>query len=187
MLKAIIAREFLNNILNLRFMVGLVLCVVVTIACVMILAHDYQQELADYNLRVNLQDEFLDNYAHQNRLYMMIRPQKPPERFRPLIIGIPSNTDLKSFDDNPLPILFPPLDFLFIVTIIMSLLAILFSYDAIAGERQNGTLRLVIANSVSRAKILLGKCIGGMASLLIPFILSLLVGALYISINQNIQ
>ena len=68
MLKTIIAREFLNNILNLRFMVGLVLCLIVTIACIMILAHDYQQELADYNLRVNLQDEFLDNYAHRNRM-----------------------------------------------------------------------------------------------------------------------
>ena len=187
MIKTIIAKEFLNNILNLRFMIGLVLCIIITIACVVILTHDYQQELADYNLRVNLQDEFLDNYAHRNRLFMMIRPQKPPERFRPLIVGIPSNVDLESFDDNPLPILFPPLDFVFIVTIIMSLLASLFSYDAIAGERQNGTLRLMVANSVSRAKILLGKCIGGMASLLIPFILSLLVGALYIELNPNIQ
>ena len=56
MLKTIITREFLNNILNLRFMIGLVLCIIVTFACIMILAHDYQKELADYNLRVNLQD-----------------------------------------------------------------------------------------------------------------------------------
>ncbi|MFB0554320.1 MAG: ABC transporter permease [Phycisphaerae bacterium] len=92
-----------------------------------------------------------------------------------------------SFDDNPLSILFPPLDFLFIVTIIMSLLAILFSYDTVTGERQKGTLRLVISNSVSRVNILLGKWIGGMISLLIPFILSLLTGAIYISINPSIQ
>jgi ABC-type transport system involved in multi-copper enzyme maturation permease subunit len=94
---------------------------------------------------------------------------------------------VESFDDNPLPILFPPFDFLFIVTIIMSLLAILFSYDTISGERQSGTLRLVIANSISRTKILFGKLVGGAASLLIPFILSLLVGALYISVNPSIQ
>ena len=97
------------------------------------------------------------------------------------------NESLNSFDENPLPILFPPLDFLFIVTIIMSLLAILFSYDAITGERQSGTLRLMIANSVSRTTILFGKFIGGIASLIIPFILSLLVGALYISVNPSIQ
>ncbi|MHC4455742.1 MAG: ABC transporter permease subunit [Planctomycetota bacterium] len=187
MLKAIIAKEFLNNILNLRFMIGLILCIIVTIACIMILAHDYQQEMADYNLRVNSQDEFLSNYAHRGRLYWMIRPQKPPERFRPLIVGIPGNVGLESFDDNPLPILFPPLDFLFVVTIIMSLLAILFSYDSITGERQSGTLRLMISNSIPRAKMLLAKWIGGTASLLIPFILSLLVGAIYISLNSNIQ
>jgi len=187
MLSAIISREFLSNILNLRFIVGLVLCVIISVACVMILTHDYQQEMADYNLRVNLQDEFLSKYAHSNRMGGMITSQKPPERFRPLIIGIPREANLGSFDDNPLPVLFPPLDFLFIVTIVMSLLAMLFSYDAITGERQRGTLRLVISNSVPRAKILLAKFIGGTTSLLIPFILSLLAGALYISINPAIQ
>jgi len=187
MLKTIITREFFNNILNLRFMIGLVLCIIVTIACVMILVHDYRQELADYNLRVNLQDEFLDNYATYDRLFWLIPRQKPPERFRPLIIGISGDENVESFDNNPLPILFPHLDFLFIVTIIMSLLALLFSYDAVTGERQKGTLRLVISNSISRTTILFGKFIGGTASLLIPFILSLMVGALYISINPSIQ
>jgi ABC-type transport system involved in multi-copper enzyme maturation permease subunit len=187
MLKTIIAREFSNNILNLRFIIGLVLCIIVTIACIMILAHDYQQELADYNRRVNLQDEFLSNYATMGRMFRMIPHQKPPERFRPLIIGISGNENSKSFDDNPLPILFPHLDFLFIVTIIMSLLAVLFSYDAVTGERQRGTLRLVVSNSISRTKVLFGKFVGGTASLLIPFVLALLVGLLYNNLNPNIQ
>ncbi|HUU16747.1 MAG TPA: ABC transporter permease subunit [Sedimentisphaerales bacterium] len=189
MLKTIIAKEFLSNILDLRFIVGFVLCIIVTIACIMILAHDYQQEMKDYNARINLEDEILDNYAPAElvRLLGMVRTQKPPERFRPLIIGIQGNENLGSFDDNPLPILFPPLDFLFIVTIIMSLLAMLFSHDAIAGDRQSGTLRLVISNSISRTTILFGKFIGGIASLIIPFILSLLAGVLYISISPAIQ
>jgi len=187
MLKTIIKREFLNNIFNLRFMVGLVLCVIITVACIIILAHDYRQKMEDFYLRVNLQDEILSNYATRGRIIAMYPDQKPPERFRPLIIGISGNENVESFYDNPLPILFPPFDFLFIVTIIMSLLAILFSYDAITGERQRGTLRLVTSNSISRTKILFGKWAGGTASLLIPFILSLLVGALYISLNTSIQ
>jgi len=189
MLKTIIAKEFLHNILDLRFIVGFVLCIIVTIACIMILAHDYKQEMKDYNDRINLEDEILDNYAPAalDRLLGMVSTQKPPERFRPLIIGIQGNENVGSFDDNPLPILFPPLDFLFIVTIIMSLLAMLFSHDAIAGERQNGTLRLVISNSISRTTILFGKFIGGIASLIIPFILALLAGVLYISVNPAIQ
>jgi ABC-type transport system involved in multi-copper enzyme maturation permease subunit len=189
MLRTIIAKEFLNNILNLRFMIGLVLCLIVTVACIMILAHDYRQQMKDYNARMNIQDEILDNYAvaKRERTIQMFHPQKPPGRFQSLIIGIPGNEASESFDYNPLPILFPPLDFLFIVTIIMSLLAMLFSYDAIAGERQSGTLRLVISNSVPRTTILFGKFIGGSASLLIPFILALLTGVLYVSINPAIQ
>jgi len=186
-LKVVAARELLDNLLNLRFIIGLVLCLVVTVACIAILAHNYRSELDDYNRRVNMQDDFLSHYATEDALVVTNRQQQPPERFRPLIVGIPRDEALQSFDDNPLPILFPHLDFVFIVTIIMSLLAILFSYDAITGERQSGTLRLVIANSVPRTTILLGKFIGGTASLLIPFILALLVGVLYINLNPNIQ
>jgi ABC-type transport system involved in multi-copper enzyme maturation permease subunit len=187
MLRTLIKRELLNNILNLRFLIGLVLCLLATIACIVILAHDYRQELADYSHRINLQDEFLSNYATRGRMFRTVPTQKPPERFRPLIIGISGAENTNSFDENPLPTLFPSLDFLFIVTIIMSLLAILFSYDAITGERQSGTLRLVIANSIPRTTILFGKFIGGTASLIIPFILALLVGVLYVNLNPNIQ
>lgn len=187
MLKSIITKEFLDNILNLRFIVGFILCIIITLSCVIILSHDYQKEMKDYSLRVSLQDEFLDNYAHTNRIGGMNIPQKPPEQFRPLVIGIPREADLGSFDDNPLPVLFPPLDLIFIVTIIMSLLAILFSYDAIAGEREKGTLKLMISNSISRANLLFGKWIGGTVSLLIPFIFSLLISTIYITINPRID
>ena len=186
-LKAIIAREFLNNLLNLRFLIGLVLCLIVTVACIVILSHDYRQELADYSLRVNLHEEFLSKFALANWINQMMPGQKPPERFRPLIIGIPGNETQNSLDDNPLTILFPRLDFLFIVTIVMSLLALLFSYDAVTGERERGTLRQMISNSVSRTTILLGKFLGGTASLLIPFILALLAGVLCINLNPNVR
>ena len=187
MLRTIISKELLDNLLNLRFTVGFVLCVILTVSCVMILTHDYRQELKDYNIRLSMQDDFLSKYAHTNRLNPVIDPQKPPEIFRPFVIGIPRDADLGSFDDNPLQAVFPPLDLLFVVTIIMSLLAVLFSYDAVAGEREAGTLRLIASNSLSRAKILLGKWIGGTVSLLIPFIFSILAGGLYITLQPDLQ
>ncbi len=187
MLRTIISKEIFDNLLNLRFVVGFILCVILTVSCVMILTHDYRQELKDYNIRLSMQDDFLSKYAHTNRLNPVIRPQKPPETFRPLVIGIPRDADLGSFDDNPLQAVFPPLDLLFIVTIIMSLLAVLFSYDAVAGEREAGTLRLIASNSLSRAKILVGKWIGGTVSLLLPFIFSILAGGLYITLQPDLQ
>lgn len=187
MFKAVIKREILDHLLSLRFIVGLILCIAVTFTCVIILTHDYDQELKDYNQRIAMQDNFLNNYAHANRIGPMIRLQKPPEQFRPLIIGMQKDADLGSFDDNPLPILFPPLDLVFIVTIIMSLMAILFSYDAICGEREKGTLKLMVSTGISRANILFGKWIGGTISLTIPFILSLLMGLLYITFHPRVQ
>ena len=68
MLRTIITKEFTDNILNLRFIVGFVLCIVITLSCAIILSHDYQKDLKDHSLRVSLQDEFLDNYAHTNRI-----------------------------------------------------------------------------------------------------------------------
>ena len=66
-------------------------------------------------------------------------------------------------------------------------MAIMFSYDAVSGERESGTLKLMVSNSLSRAKILFGKCIGGTTSLLIPFIFSLLVGGIYVTIHPAIH
>ena len=110
MLKTIITRELLNNILNLRFMIGLVLCIIVTITCIAILTQDYQQKMTDYNLRINAEDDLIRNYATSfvnltghtyASLHKIIHPQKPPERFRTLIIAIPGKEELESIDDNP--------------------------------------------------------------------------------------
>jgi ABC-type transport system involved in multi-copper enzyme maturation permease subunit len=190
MFRTLVKRELLNNILNLRFLIGLVLCLLATIACIMILARDYRQEMKDYDAAKNLQEEILAGDAAPKDLSLVeqaLRARKPPERFRLLVVGIPGDEEAELFDYNPLPLLFPPLDLLFIVTIIMSLLALLFSYDAVAGERQSGTLKLVVANSISRAQVLLAKVVGGTVSLLIPFVLALLISVLYVAVHPAIQ
>jgi ABC-type transport system involved in multi-copper enzyme maturation permease subunit len=186
MIRTIISKEIFNNLHNLRFSVGMALSVVLTLLCVIILTGQYDREMKDYNARISLQNDFLDHYAHTHRINGMITPQQPPERFGPLITGMPRDTDLGSFDDNPLPALFPNIDFMFIVSVIMSLLALLFSYDALTGEREHGTLRMIAVYPVRRAVILLGKWAGGVLSLMIPLGLSLLVSAIYISLHPGI-
>ena len=187
MLRVFIEHEIQNNLFNLRFLIGLILCIVLTISCTAILTHDYKKEMQDYALRRDMQDDFLDNYAHTNRLGPLMRQQKPPENTRPFIIGMQRDADLGSFDDNPLPALFPPLDLIFIVTIIMSLMAILFAYDAVTGEKEKGTLKLMLSNPFSRAVLLLGKWIGGTVTLFIPFLLSIILGTIYIVLHPAVQ
>lgn len=186
MIRTIISKEIFNNLHNLRFSVGMALSVVLTLLCVIILTGQYDREMKDYTARISQQDDFLSHHAHTNRIGGMITPQQPPERFRPLITGPPRDTDLGSFDDNPLPVLFPNIDFMFIVAVVMSLMALLFSYDALTGEREHGTLRMMAVYPVRRAVILLGKWAGGVLSLMAPLGLSLLVSVVYISLHPRI-
>ena len=61
-----------------------------------------------------------------------------------------------------------PLDAPFVVTVVLGLLAILLTFDAIAGEQESGVLRLVLAHPVPRIALLLGKLAGAFLTLAIP-------------------
>ena len=45
--------------------------------------------------------------------------------------------------DNPFMDMFASMDVVFILEVILSLMALIFAYDALAGEYERGTLRLV--------------------------------------------
>ncbi len=69
--------------------------------------------------------------------------------------------------------LFAAPDLLYIVKILLSLIALLFAYDAVSGEREAGTLKLVLSGGVSRAQFVTGKLLGGFAALMVPFLVAL--------------
>ena len=100
---------------------------------------------------------------------------------RSSMVSTDVNNSLKDsrFGLNPIFAVFGELDLAFIVKMILSLFALLFSYTAISGERETGTLKLVLSNSVGRAKYIIGKTIGGLIplflTLLIPLLISLIM------------
>ena len=80
---------------------------------------------------------------------------------------------------NPLAGLLRIPDLVYVVSVVLSLLAILFAFDSICGEKESGTLRLILSNAVPRDSILLGKWLGGYAVLIVPFLIALLGGLGY--------
>ena len=82
-------------------------------------------------------------------------------------------------------------DWTFIIGYILSLIALIFTFDAISGERERGTLRLMLANSIPRRTVLIGKFLGALISTTIPFMLAVLVNLLILStasaVHLNIQ
>jgi ABC-type transport system involved in multi-copper enzyme maturation permease subunit len=73
--------------------------------------------------------------------------------------------------------LFAPPDLLYIVKVLLSLVALLLSYDAISGEKERGTLRLVLSFPVARADLVLGKMAGALAVVWVPFALLFLAAS----------
>ena len=61
---------------------------------------------------------------------------------------------------------------------VLSLIAILFTFDSISGERERGTLRLMLANSIPRHTVLLGKFLGALISISAPLTLAVLMNLL---------
>ncbi len=82
------------------------------------------------------------------------------------------------YSDEPILAVFRSLDLSFIVTVVLSLFAILFTYDAINGERQAGTLRLVFAHAVPRAGYVAAKFAGLWLAAAVPLLLAALLGLL---------
>ncbi len=80
------------------------------------------------------------------------------------------------YSDDPIYAVFRFIDFSFIVHVVLTLLAILFTYDAINGERESGTLQLALSNAVSRSKYIAAKFLGSWLGIMIPIALSIIVG-----------
>ena len=78
-------------------------------------------------------------------------------------------------------------DWAFITAYVLSLIALLFTFDSISGEREHGTLRLILSNSVPRHTVLIGKFLGALISVSIPFTLAALMNLLMVSTASGVH
>ena len=79
------------------------------------------------------------------------------------------------------------IDWVFIITYLLSFIPLLFTFDALSGEREQGTLRLCLANPISRPVLLIGKFLGTLITVLIPFVFAVLLNLAVISADSWTQ
>ena len=72
------------------------------------------------------------------------------------------------------------IDWVFIIGGLLSLMALLFTFDAFIGEKERGTLKLVMSQSLPRHTLLLGKFLGAMLALVIVLGLAIVVNLLLV-------
>jgi ABC-type transport system involved in multi-copper enzyme maturation permease subunit len=147
MLRQLIAKEILTNLLSWRVSFAFFILLPLVVISTYVLCNDYAQRQRDYDAKVALHKQA----AGTDR----IKVDRPPSPLMAIIGGATITTGdtvhlsyydaprIKGgFDQTPIFYIFQRTDYVFIIGIVMSLLALLFSYDAISGEREHGTLRL---------------------------------------------
>ncbi len=192
MLKTLIRRELLNNLMTFRFAAVMLITLLLVVANTAVLIQDYEQRVESYNDAVKIHYEGLRKAKTYSTMYLFVdRAPNPLSIFNVgldkrlgNLIGIwhgfvPTLWDTEMHGtDNPFIAFFSSIDIVFIFEVVLSLMGLIFAYDAIAGERERGTLRLVLAQPVRRGQILLAKYISAMLCLLVPLLLSLLLALL---------
>ena len=63
----------------------------------------------------------------------------------------------------------------------------LFAFDMVSGEKEKGTLRQSLSNSLKRPILIIGKWIGGFTSLILPFLIAVLLGTILVTLSPLVQ
>ena len=202
MLLRLLHKEMLSHVLSLRFAVAFVIVCVVVIGSFYLTNIEYRGWSAEYAARQRrygdrTREIFKEQWPN-TRAWRLFRDEgtghavlDPPMAAvaqgltpaLPAAIGVTrggwTNVD-RNASRNPLLGLYQAPDFVYVVGIVMSLLAVLFMFDAVCGEKEAGTLRLMLASGVARHEVLLSKWLAGCVVLWAPFLVATGAGVGYI-------
>jgi ABC-type transport system involved in multi-copper enzyme maturation permease subunit len=171
------------------------------IACVLILLsvytgiQDYKRDVANYDESRKLVDQEMQ--ALTNWGNFSTRVSRVPDPMEIFVAGVNNDVGRRStisgssevklrgstYTEETLFALFRYFDLSFIVQVALSLLALLFTYDAVNGERETGTIQLAFSNPVPRAQFILGKFIGAFLGLILPLLVPILLGVLLVMVT----
>lgn len=189
MIWKIAKKEFLLNLMTFKFAIGTILSMVLICVFVPVLAMAYQERLKIYNENIAYNEAELRKVT----VYKNITPTiyRPPSVLAVFSEGLEKqlgNSATIEYDEVPeitgaaanyYLSIFSIFDASLIFKIVISVLALLVAYDAISGERERGTLRLILSNTAARHQVLLGKLLAGLMVLVVPvtsaFVLGLVI------------
>ena len=201
MIVTLIRRELLDNLMTFRFAAAVFIMLLLVVANTAVQIKDYEHRLTDYNVAVKTHHQQLQNKKTYSAGGLHV--DRPPNPLSIFNIGldkqlgnqvevyfgfVPTLWDAKMHgSDNPIMNIFSSIDIAFIFKIVLSLLALIFAYDTLAGEREQGTLRLVLAHPVRRGHILSAKYMSAMICLLLPLLMSVSLALILLTTSTAIS
>ncbi len=185
-MRSVFRKEILENITTYRFFMLMALLLVLIIVSLIVSYGDYRLRVENYNVlkpmgtetdRVILPPQPLSIFAkgldaNLGRLYNLS------------VLGIEVHSSQQSI--NRLFSLFAVPDMLFVIRVILAFIAVLFSFDTISGEKEQGTLKLMLAVGAKRGEIIAAKLLGRFVLVFVPFALLFLGGALLVSLLPDV-
>lgn len=184
MLLTLLNRELRSHLLTYRFALSTGLLFILLVGSATILGVNYDRRLDAFTEAQLAREQKLAEATDFRTLqWQGMQQEKPPNPLSVFTVGLERELSRsvtiasraepslgRSKFSNPLFVLFPAPDFLYIVNIVGSLLAILFAFNAISGDHEDGTLRLVMSHPVPRHTMLLAKWLGGYLALVLPLL-----------------
>lgn len=204
MFKTIFIKELQNHIYSLRFQVSFLIVLLVFIIGSAGFIMTFSTEQDQYTEYSNNRTETLKQLASESATQLAIR--RSAFKFSPRGSSVMSdcsekvlpnkihysaynvfNFEVEPGSSNPLIKISQSLNWSFIVTIVLSFMALLFAFDSVSGEKEQKTLALSFSNGVSRGTVLFGKFSGIVSVLLITGIVGIIISLLIIIVFGNVQ
>jgi len=197
MLLYIIRKETIANITSLKYFLTILLMIIIFTASGFVFVNRYIQEINAYSINYNknfsgLNDKsknFSELVNYKQTIY------RKPKLMQLFCDGfektLPNTIKMDIFSiDNPEVVsttnfFFSRLtnvDWVFIISLILSFVALILSFDSFSEERERGTLSLILSNTVPRYKLILGKYISVILTLMIPLVIGLLINLIIVSL-----
>jgi ABC-type transport system involved in multi-copper enzyme maturation permease subunit len=188
----LVEKELKNLLLSPKFVATFAACTVLILVSVFAGIVEYRAGSAQYSAATALVSQELSESTSWPQVGGRQRVYRQPEVMQIFASGIHFDIGrfsvISSWQDvqlqqstysiEPIFAVFRAIDFVFIVQVVLSLLTIVFAYDLVSGEKESGTLRLMLANAVPRTRYIVAKLAGAWIGLMIPLVIPLLLGVL---------
>lgn len=200
MFATLLRKELLTNLLTFRLSVALVFTVVLSALATFIGSLDFSRNMASYHQQLRDEQETLGKVTVYQQLGpAVLLPPQPLSIFARGVVGqLPQRypVDIDQYGrstfagaanwDSPFMKTLVQIDFVTVVALLLSFLAVVLGFDGICGERERGTLKQLLTNPVPRGQVVLAKLGGGVLSLWIPFTLAFVICLLIVLANRDV-
>jgi ABC-type transport system involved in multi-copper enzyme maturation permease subunit len=186
-MKTLVRREFLEHVRSLQFTVLLVLTVVLFAGNGLVFTAANAARVETYQRQAASRSQ-----SQSTRVTWLLRRPNPllfiaegGDTGRAMVYTLMPKGTFFATQPNPrsfkLPVV-PSLDWSFIIGALFSLYVILLGYNAVSGEKEDGTLRLILSNSVGRVRLLTAKYVSIVSAVAAPLLAGALISLVLVGV-----